>query len=68
MIGHTGGDPGIRTYTYFDPKTNRGVVLFLNTASREEVITNAVSTYIQSLLSIMNQDNVNKVPLASSNG
>jgi len=68
LIGHTGGDPGIRTYTYFDPKTNRGMILFLNTASREEVITNAVSTYIQSLLSIMNQKHVNKIAFASPNG
>lgn len=64
VIGHTGGDPGIRTYTYFDPKTKRGMLLFLNTASREEVITAAVSKYIQSLLNIMNQDDINKITLA----
>ena len=66
IIGHTGGDPGIRTYTYFDPKTSRGMILFLNTASREEVIKKAVAKYIQSLLSIMNQKNIGKPTIAKS--
>ena len=57
LIGHTGGDPGVRTYAYFDPKTSKGVLLFLNTASREEAINKAVSNYVQSLLIIMNQSN-----------
>jgi len=68
IIGHNGGDPGIRTYTYFDPKTSRGMVLFLNTASRDEGINKAVSTYIQSLLSIMNQKDIGKLPIAKPLG
>jgi len=64
VIGHTGGDPGIRTYAYFDPNTHRGMLLFLNTSSRDEVIGKAVSKYIQSLLTHMNQVDRNKLTLA----
>ena len=68
IIGHNGGDPGIRTYTYFDPKTSQGMVFFLNTASSDKGIYKAVSKYIQSLLSIMNQRDIVKQPLAKSLG
>lgn len=30
-IGHSGGDPGVSTLMYFDPKTNVGRITFLNT-------------------------------------
>ncbi|MGJ8685666.1 MAG: serine hydrolase domain-containing protein [Nonlabens sp.] len=30
-IGHSGGDPGVSTLMYFDPKTNIGRITFLNT-------------------------------------
>ncbi|MEM9075951.1 MAG: serine hydrolase domain-containing protein [Bacteroidota bacterium] len=33
-IGHTGGDPGIAAFMFFDPKTNLGRVLFINTSLR----------------------------------
>ncbi|MGB5819920.1 MAG: serine hydrolase domain-containing protein [Saonia sp.] len=30
-IGHTGGDPGVSTFMFFDPKTKTGRLLFVNT-------------------------------------
>ncbi len=33
-IGHTGGDPGIATFMFFDPDTNLGRVLMINTSIR----------------------------------
>lgn len=33
-IGHTGGDPGIATYMFFDPKTKIGRILMINTSIR----------------------------------
>ncbi len=30
-IGHTGGDPGVATFMFFNPKTNIGKLLFVNT-------------------------------------
>ena len=32
-IGHGGGDPGVATSMYFDPKTEIGVILFSNTST-----------------------------------
>ena len=32
FIGHTGGDPGVATLLFFDPKTGLGRVLLLNTS------------------------------------
>ncbi len=31
-IGHTGGDPGVASMLFFDPKTNTGRILVVNTA------------------------------------
>ena len=31
-IGHTGGDPGIATFMFFDPKTQTGRILMINTS------------------------------------
>ncbi len=30
-IGHNGGDPGVLTFMYFNPETNIGKLLFINT-------------------------------------
>ena len=30
-LGHTGGDPGVSTFMFFNPKTNIGKLLFVNT-------------------------------------
>ncbi len=32
LIGHTGSDPGISTYMFFNPQTKLGRILFLNTS------------------------------------
>jgi len=34
FVGHTGGDPGIATYMFFDPSTNTGRILMINTSVR----------------------------------
>ena len=34
FIGHTGGDPGIATYMFFDPSTKTGRILMINTSVR----------------------------------
>ena len=38
-IGHTGGDPGVSTFMFFDPEENIGWMLFINTDlnSQEDV-------------------------------
>jgi CubicO group peptidase (beta-lactamase class C family) len=37
-IGHTGGDPGVSTFMFFDPKTGLGHVVMINTSlSRESI-------------------------------
>ena len=33
-VGHTGGDPGIATFMFFDPKTQMGRILMINTSIR----------------------------------
>jgi len=33
-IGHTGGDPGVAIYMFFDPKTQSGRILMINTSVR----------------------------------
>lgn len=35
-IGHSGGDPGVSTLMYFNPKTNLGQITFLNTDYNSE--------------------------------
>ena len=32
-IGHGGGDPGVSTRMFFDPKNKRGIIIFINTSS-----------------------------------
>ena len=32
-IGHGGRDPGVSTRMFFDPKENRGIIIFINTSS-----------------------------------
>ena len=32
-IGHGGGDPGVTTSMYFDPKNKIGIILFTNTST-----------------------------------
>jgi len=34
-IGHSGGDPGTTTRIFFDPKTNTGTAMFINTTTRD---------------------------------
>ncbi len=34
-IGHTGGDPGIATYMFFNPRTMIGKILIINTSVRD---------------------------------
>ncbi|WP_298500111.1 serine hydrolase [uncultured Algibacter sp.] len=36
VIGHTGGDPGINSFMFFDTKTGRGRILITNTDSQKE--------------------------------
>ena len=31
LIGHSGGDPGVATHMFYNPKTNIGKILFVNT-------------------------------------
>jgi len=37
-IGHTGGDPGVSTFMFFDPKTKLGHIVMLNTSLTRESI------------------------------
>jgi hypothetical protein len=30
-VEHSGGDPGVSTFMFFDPETNNGHILFVNT-------------------------------------
>jgi CubicO group peptidase (beta-lactamase class C family) len=32
-IGHSGGDPGTKTFMYFNPKNNLGFILFTNSSA-----------------------------------
>lgn len=36
LIGHSGGDPGVSTYMFFNPKTKIGRILLVNTVLNEE--------------------------------
>jgi len=36
LIGHSGGDPGVSTYMFFDPKTKSGSILLVNTDFESE--------------------------------
>jgi len=36
QIGHSGGDPGVSTHMFFDPTTNLGRILIVNTELNEE--------------------------------
>ncbi|RNC92009.1 MAG: class A beta-lactamase-related serine hydrolase [Allomuricauda sp.] len=38
LIGHTGGDPGISTFMFFNPKTGLGHIVMLNTSLTGESI------------------------------
>ena len=31
LIGHSGGDPGVSTHMFFNPKSQTGKILFVNT-------------------------------------
>jgi len=50
-LGHTGGDPGVSTFMFFNPKTKIGKLLFVNTdldqkgADQFYAIWNVMSTY-----------------------
>lgn len=37
-IGHSGSDPGVATFMFFNPKTSTGKILFVNTELKEEGI------------------------------
>ena len=37
LIGHSGGDPGVSTFAYFDPKTGRGRIAFCNTSDTKKL-------------------------------
>lgn len=39
-IGHTGADPGVRTYMLYDPFEEVGVILFMNTELKEAEMKN----------------------------
>lgn len=39
-IGHTGGDPGVASMLFFDPKSNIGRILILNTSFSDQVGNN----------------------------
>ena len=38
-IGHTGGDPGVASYMFFNPSTNRGRILIVNTELEKEGVS-----------------------------
>lgn len=52
QIGHTGGDPGVSTFLFFDPKTKTGRLLFINTGIDQEgakeffEVWNALGEYV----------------------
>ncbi len=54
QIGHTGSDPGVLTYMFFDPQTGFGKIFLSNTSPNEkdgdkpyQAITKAVNKYLK---------------------
>ncbi|MDH3710671.1 MAG: beta-lactamase family protein [Cyclobacteriaceae bacterium] len=54
QIGHTGSDPGVHTYMFFDPQTGFGKIFLSNTSPNEkdgdkpyQAITKAVDKYLK---------------------
>ena len=43
-VGHTGGDPGVRTFMYYDTKEKVGIILFMNTELKEAELKNFKTT------------------------
>ena len=56
QIGHSGGDPGVATYMFFDPETNLGRILIVNTELEEEGYE-ALNTIGKTLTEFGNQMN-----------
>lgn len=60
FIGHTGGDPGTTTILDFDPKTNRGVMVFTNylidSKDSQRQFIETYQTLVKYMKSLKNQD------------
>ncbi len=48
-IGHTGGDPGISSFMFFDPKTSLGFFMMINTSINDEEGVNQLFGTMQAL-------------------
>ena len=49
LIGHTGGDPGISSFMFFDPKTGLGNYMMINTSIIDEEGVNQLFGIMQAL-------------------
>ncbi len=55
LIGHTGGDPGVRTFMVFSPETDLGVITLINSSSPDAIqamlaLVSAVYEYAPALV------------------
>ena len=53
-IGHTGGDPGVSTFMFFDPKTGLGHIVMLNTSLSRESIDQQLIPIFKALQKVLN--------------
>ena len=53
-IGHTGGDPGISTFMFFNPKTGLGHIVMLNTSLSEASINQQLIPIFKALQKALN--------------
>jgi CubicO group peptidase (beta-lactamase class C family) len=53
-IGHTGGDPGVSTFMFFDPETGLGHVVMLNTSLSRESIDQQLIPIFKALQKVLN--------------
>ncbi|MEM1257401.1 MAG: serine hydrolase domain-containing protein [Bacteroidota bacterium] len=53
-IGHTGGDPGISTFMFFDPETGLGHVVMMNTSLSGESVNQQLIPIFKALQKVLN--------------
>jgi len=53
-IGHTGGDPGVSTFMFFDPKTQLGHVVMFNTSLSRESIDQQLIPIFKAIEKVLN--------------
>ena len=58
VVGHSGGDPGVRTHAYFYQETGRGAILLVNTSSDSDTFSQAVTDMIQTLLGAATEESL----------